>query len=140
MARLQLVIYMYRKLFKWNNSPWNENLNVTFYNLLLSTAPPKINVPSRFKDVSTFEKGEPVVMKIPFTGNPKPTVKWFRDGEEIKGRNYVQEVTDRHAILTIKEANKGNDGPYRLALENDLGTDSAIIKIQVNGELGLIIM
>ncbi|XP_061166987.1 twitchin-like isoform X9 [Saccostrea echinata] len=95
-------------------------------------APPKINVPSRFKDVSTFEKGEPVVIKIPFTGNPKPTVKWVRDGEEVKGRNYVQEVTDRHAILTIKEANKDNDGPYRLTLENELGTDTAVIKIQVN--------
>ncbi|XP_052706840.1 twitchin-like isoform X1 [Crassostrea angulata] len=95
-------------------------------------APPKINVPSRFKEVSTFEKGEPVVIKIPFTGNPKPTVKWVRDGVEIKGRNYVQEVTDRHAILTIKEATKEDDGPYRLTLENELGTDSAVIKIQIN--------
>ena len=100
----------------------------------LFTAPPKINVPSRFKEVSTFEKGEPVVIKIPFTGNPKPTVKWVRDGVELKGRNYVQEVTERHAILTIKEANKEDDGPYRLTLENELGTDSAVIKIQVNGE------
>lgn len=75
-----------------------------------------------------------MVIKIPFTGNPKPTVKWVRDGVEIKGRNYVQEVTDRHAILTIKEATKEDDGPYRLTLENELGTDSAVIKIQINGE------
>lgn len=75
-----------------------------------------------------------MVIKIPFTGNPKPTVKWVRDGVEIKGRNYIQEVTDRHAILTIKEATKEDDGPYRLTLENELGTDSAVIKIQINGE------
>lgn len=80
------------------------------------------------------KKGEPVVIKIPFTGNPKPTVKWVRDGVEIKGRNYVQEVTERHAVLTIKEATKEDDGPYRLTLENELGTDSAVIKIQINGE------
>lgn len=101
---------------------------------LFPTAPPKINVPSRFKEVSTFEKGEPVVIKIPFTGNPKLTVKWVRDGLEIKGRNYVQEVTERHVVLTIKEATKEDDGPYRLTLENELRTDSAVIKIQINGE------
>lgn len=28
-----------------------------------------------------------------------------------------------------------DDGPYRLSLENDLGTDSAVIKIQINGNL-----
>lgn len=85
--------------------------------------------------MSTFEKGESVVLKIPFTGNPKPTVKWIRDGEELRGSHYHIEITDRHAILTIKDANKDDDGPYRLSLENDLGADSAIIKIQINGKI-----
>nr|KAG5709145.1 hypothetical protein BaRGS_028601 [Batillaria attramentaria] len=96
------------------------------------SSPPKINVPPRFKDVCTFEKGENVLLKIPFTGNPKPSVKWIRDGEELHGSRYHHEVTERHAILTIKNASKDDDGPYRLQLENNLGSDSAVIKIQVN--------
>lgn len=72
-------------------------------------------------------------MKIPFTGNPKPTITWMHDGEEVKGRNYHSEVTERHAILTIKDANKDQDGPYRITAKNDLGSDSAVIKIQING-------
>ncbi|GFR58139.1 twitchin [Elysia marginata] len=48
-------------------------------------SPPKINVPPRFRDVCTFEKGETVTLKIPFTGNPKPTVKWIRDGQDLSG-------------------------------------------------------
>lgn len=52
-------------------------------------APPKINVPPRFRDVCTFEKGENVVLKIPFTGNPKPTIKWIRDNEEVRGPRSV---------------------------------------------------
>ncbi|KAK3103159.1 hypothetical protein FSP39_016894 [Pinctada imbricata] len=99
---------------------------------LIIKSPPKIHLPNRFKEVSTFEKGEPVVIKIPFTGNPKPSVKWLREGEEIKGRNFNMEVTDRHAILTIKEATKENDGPYHLHLENEMGSDSATITIQIN--------
>ncbi|XP_071120619.1 twitchin-like isoform X18 [Mytilus edulis] len=96
------------------------------------SSPPKITVPKRFQDVAIFEKGESAVMKIPFTGNPKPTITWMHDGEEVKGRNYHSEVTERHAILTIKDANKDQDGPYRITAKNDLGSDSAVIKIQIN--------
>ncbi|XP_070200689.1 twitchin-like isoform X4 [Littorina saxatilis] len=96
------------------------------------SSPPKINVPPRFRDVCTFEKGENVVLKIPFTGHPKPTVKWIRDGEELRGSRFHTEVTDRHAILTIKDASKADDGPLRLQLENNLGSDSAVLKIQIN--------
>lgn len=98
-----------------------------------NTGPPKINVPQRFQEPATYEKGEDIVLKIPFTGNPKPTVQWIRDGEEVRGGKFKVEVGDRHAFLYIKDAQKMDEGPYRLQLENDLGTDSAVIKIQVNG-------
>ena len=58
----------------------------------------------------------------------------MHDGEEVRGRNYIQEVTERHATLTIKDANKDQDGPYRITAENNLGSDSAVIKIQINGK------
>lgn len=34
-------------------------------------------MPQRFQDCAVFEKGEDVVFKIPFTGNPKPKVSTF---------------------------------------------------------------
>ena len=140
---LQRIIYKYI-LHYVINSFWEiiENKQLVLFLLFnfyfhIFAAAPKINVPPRFREISTFEKGESVVIKIPFTGNPKPTVKWIRDGEELRGSHYLIEVTDRHALLTIKEANKDDDGPYRLHLENDLGIDSVIIKIQVNGKLNI---
>ncbi|KAH3700667.1 hypothetical protein DPMN_075644 [Dreissena polymorpha] len=96
-------------------------------------AAPKINVPRRFQSVSAYEKGEDVVIKIPFTGNPKPSVKWLRDNTAVSGHRYNIDVIKRHALLTIKSATKEDSGPWRLTLENDLGSDSAIIKIQING-------
>lgn len=59
----------------------------------------------------------------------------MRDGQELSsgGRHRV-EVGERHAFLYIKAADKCDDGPYRLVLENELGQDSAMLKIQVNGE------
>jgi hypothetical protein len=99
------------------------------------SGPPKANVPPRFQDTAIFEKGEDVVIKIPFSGFPKPSAKWFRNEQEVKNNDkYKVEIGERHAILTIKNADRTDDGPYRLQLENDLGTDSAIIKIAVNGK------
>jgi len=91
-------------------------------------------VPPRFLDTANFEKDEDIVIKIPFTGNPKPTAKWMRDSVELtNGAKYKIETGDRHAILTIRKSDRTDDGPYRIQLDNDLGTDSAIIKIAVNG-------
>lgn len=40
---------------------------------------------------------------------------------------------ERHAILTIRDVNKDDSAQYRVVADNDLGTDSAIIKIQISG-------
>lgn len=96
-------------------------------------APPKLNVPPRFRDTAYFDKGENVTIKIPFTGHPKPKISWVREGENIEsGGHYNIEVKDRHAILTIRDGSKMDSGPYRIIAENELGQDSAIIKIQIS--------
>lgn len=60
---------------------------------LLSGAP-KITVPSRFETTTAFEKGENVVLKIPFRASPRPSYKWHKDGQEIQeGSRYKQEVS-----------------------------------------------
>ncbi|ERL85176.1 hypothetical protein D910_02598 [Dendroctonus ponderosae] len=99
--------------------------------LLIMTAP-KLNIPPRFRDSAYFDKGENVIIKIPFTGFPKPKITWVREGEVIEsGGHYHVEVKDRHAILTIRDASKLDSGPYRITAENELGQDTAIIKIQI---------
>jgi hypothetical protein len=100
--------------------------------LIIKTAP-KINVPPRFRDTAFFEKGENVVIKIPFTGNPKPRMKWMMEGQHIEsGSHYRVEIKDRHSILTIMDVSNVDSGPYLLSAENDLGMDSCIIKVQVS--------
>ncbi|XP_014665457.1 PREDICTED: twitchin-like isoform X3 [Priapulus caudatus] len=96
-------------------------------------SPPKIKVPPRFQAPVTFEKGETIVIKLPFTGYPKPRAIWTHDGEDIiKGGHFDMEVLDRHAVLTIREPEKRHSGPYRLILENELGQDSCVVNVQVN--------
>lgn len=100
--------------------------------LLIKTAP-HIHVPPRFRELANFEKGENITLKIPFTGFPKPKLKWSREGEEIEsGGHYDVQFGERHAILVIRDVTKLDSGPYRLVAENELGVDSAIIKIQIS--------
>ncbi|RZF42380.1 hypothetical protein LSTR_LSTR004188 [Laodelphax striatellus] len=100
--------------------------------LIIMTAP-KLNVPPRFKDTAFFDKGENVVIKIPFTGHPKPKINWYKDNEHIEsGGHFHVEVKERHAILTISDASKIDDGSYKVVAENDQGVDQAIIKIQIS--------
>ncbi|XP_013148822.1 PREDICTED: twitchin isoform X2 [Papilio polytes] len=100
--------------------------------LLIMTAP-KLNVPPRFRDTAYFDKGENVVIKIPFTGHPVPKITWVREGETIEsGLHYHVERKERHAILTIRDASKMDSGPYRITAENELGQDSAVINIEIS--------
>lgn len=100
---------------------------------LFIMTPPKLNVPPRFRDTAFFDKGVNVTIKIPFTGFPKPKISWIREGETIEsGGHYNVELKERHAILTIRDGNRIDSGPYRITAENELGQDSAIIKIQIS--------
>lgn len=114
------------------NSP-KTYINATFFICFHISAAPKLNVPPRFRDTAYFDKGENIVIKIPFTGYPKPKISWVREGEHIEsGGHYNVEVKDRHAILTIRDGSKIDSGPYRIIAENELGQDSAIIRIQIS--------
>ena len=61
-------------------------------------------------------------------------MRWFKDNQELStGGRYRVDIGERHAFLYIAKADKCDDGPYRLTLENDLGSDSAVLKVQING-------
>ncbi|XP_038051694.1 twitchin-like [Patiria miniata] len=97
---------------------------------LLVKFSPKIKLPARFRDtVVSFIKGETIKLKIPVTGYPKPTSSWTLNGKRI---NRGVEDTERHAVLTISNADRKDSGEYELTAENEVGSDSAVIQINVN--------
>ena len=44
------------------------------------------------------------------------------------------EVTPKHAVLTIKKADKNDEAPYRVEMENPAGKDKADLKTKVKEE------
>lgn len=100
--------------------------------LVIKTAP-RLYVPPRFREAACFERGENVQIKIPFSGNPRPNIKWSKEGEEIeKGDHFDLLVQERHATLVIRNASQEDNGPYTIVAENELGVDSATINVVIS--------
>lgn len=106
---------------------------------------PKIHLPRQYADASPdnatddvnpiqFDRGENIVLKIPFTGNPIPSVKFFKGDEEIEsGGQFDIDTSDgRNAILTVRNASREDSGDYKLVLSNELGSDEASISVSVS--------
>ena len=78
-----------------------------------------------------YFQGENGVIKIPFVGNPKPSIKWTRDGVAVESGAHFQVKTEaRHALLTILDCSKADSGPYMITADNALGSDFATINVQ----------
>ncbi|KAL1383363.1 hypothetical protein pipiens_013162 [Culex pipiens pipiens] len=100
---------------------------------LIIKSPPKLNVPPRFRDTAFFDNGENIEIKIPFTGFPKPRCHWNLKGEQIEsGSHYHIETRERHTVLTIRDGSQFDSGDYTITIENELGQDTAEIKIQIS--------
>ena len=82
-----------------------------------------------------YDKGEPIVIKIPYTGNPSPNVTLTKDGQDLsKDRNVSIDVGDRAITLTIRNTDKNTSGPYKIKMDNNLGADEATLRINVLGK------
>nr|CRZ24661.1 BMA-UNC-89, isoform b [Brugia malayi] len=84
--------------------------------------PNVLKVLENLKDVEVNE-GEPIKLSIKVEGQPK-TVKWFKNGQEIKPDDRVQ-ITENPETgvytLTIPESLASDDAAYRVVLSNRLG-------------------
>lgn len=97
-------------------------------------APPRFRLPAKLQDVLNYDKGEPIVIKIPYTGSPMPNVTLTKDGQDLsKDKNVSIDVSDRAIILTIRNGDKNTTGPYKIKLDNNLGEDEATLRIHVSG-------
>ncbi|XP_067145351.1 LOW QUALITY PROTEIN: obscurin-like [Centruroides vittatus] len=71
-------------------------------------------------------KGEKVSLGVKFSGEPKPTVKWSKDGKELKagGKHARVEESADSSTLVLDEALKTDEGQYKCELSNKFGTES----------------
>ncbi|CAF0817484.1 unnamed protein product, partial [Didymodactylos carnosus] len=96
-------------------------------------SPPRLRLPPKYHDVLTYDKGENIQIKIPYTGSPLPNVTLLHGDEDVtKANNVSIDVGERAITLTIRNADKNTSGPYRIKLHNNLGEDEATLRLHVS--------
>uniref|UniRef100_A0A1I7XHZ6 Immunoglobulin I-set domain protein n=1 Tax=Heterorhabditis bacteriophora TaxID=37862 RepID=A0A1I7XHZ6_HETBA len=93
-------------------------------------APPKIDVvrePPEFSELlksCTVRMNEQSVLKCKVKGEPKPKIKWTKDGKEVEmsARIKIEFKDDGTLTLTIENTSQQDAGEYRCTAENEVGS------------------
>ena len=87
---------------------------------------------------NTPEEGESTTATCRWTGQPEPTVTWYKDGvelveAEVSGIRIVMDDEDKHSELQIEEVELSDTGNYACNVSNDAGSDSQTKRLEVQG-------
>ncbi|CAG00535.1 unnamed protein product, partial [Tetraodon nigroviridis] len=96
---------------------------------LSAAAAPKLKpmlIPTR------VEEGNKLIVKCEATGNPLPTYRWFKDGNELKKSKKVRiRNSQKNSRVQINKARVEDSGNYTCVVENLLGKDNSTGTVQV---------
>ncbi|VDK55181.1 unnamed protein product [Cylicostephanus goldi] len=97
------------------------------------SAPPRVVISPDEPEYLVSVGDEQVVVRCLGKGNPTPTIKWTR-----KDGKMPSDITIRGPQLVIAKAKTTHSGEYVCTGTNAAGSDSASLRIQVNGRLDLL--
>ena len=78
----------------------------------------------------TIVEGNNVSLPCHATGFPKPVITWYKDGENLDGDYYSADT----GMLTFANIQFADRGLYRCEARNFVGSESATVKIVVEGK------
>uniref|UniRef100_A0A3Q1HZF6 Contactin-3 n=1 Tax=Anabas testudineus TaxID=64144 RepID=A0A3Q1HZF6_ANATE len=100
----------------------NKNHNITAHTELSVLVPPQfLNYPT---NTYAYESTD-IELECAVTGNPPPTVRWMKNGEEVIPSDYFQIVDGSN--LQILGLVKSDEGFYQCVAENSAGSSQAML-------------
>ncbi|XP_067088290.1 pro-neuregulin-2, membrane-bound isoform-like, partial [Osmerus mordax] len=92
-------------------------------------AAPKLR---RMRNPLTVNEGSRLTVKCEATGNPGPTYRWFKDGNELKKSREIRiKTSQKNSKVQISRARLEDSGNYTCVAENPLGKDNSTSAVHV---------
>uniref|UniRef100_A0A8D3AIS6 Neuregulin 2a n=1 Tax=Scophthalmus maximus TaxID=52904 RepID=A0A8D3AIS6_SCOMX len=96
---------------------------------LFSAAAPKLKP---MRNPIIVDEGKRLTVKCEATGNPLPTYRWFKDGNELKKNKKVKiKNSQKNSKVQISKAKLEDSGNYTCVVENPLGKDNSTGTVNV---------
>ncbi|XP_062289120.1 pro-neuregulin-2, membrane-bound isoform-like [Scomber scombrus] len=84
------------------------------------------------KNPLIVDEGSKLTVKCEATGNPAPTYRWFKDGNELKKSKKVRiKSSQKNSRVQINRAKLEDSGNYTCVVENQLGKDNSTGTVSV---------
>ena len=96
---------------------------------------PEGRAPEVIKPAETVEveEGKPARIECQISGQPKPTVEWFKDSERVKESKRIRPESDNETLsLNFKETELDDEGEYKCVARNEFGSASSQAELLVN--------
>ena len=87
----------------------------------------------KLKDCEANESKQ-LIMKCKIKCEPRPTIQWFKNGQEITKDPRVKVYVDPNGLdcLTINSCSRGMAGEYEIKASNEMGTAACKCTVKVN--------
>jgi Immunoglobulin I-set domain len=101
---------------------------------MAQTPPSFVNYMDKYHEI---DEGETLSIKMKVDGSPIPTVKWFKDGEEIKENNRVRLLShpDGSIEMSIEKVVPGDCGAYKIVASNKNGERAVLSAVAVTRKI-----
>lgn len=82
--------------------------------------------------------GEPIIINIPLSGAPVPTVEWQKNSIRLPESNRLSlETNSEKTVIRIEQSTRNDAGKYTVTASNEFGKDSADIEVIVIDKPGI---
>lgn len=114
--------------------PQKNQLSSQYIRVLLKSSP---KIYSNFNDNDLVSRplGNNLELTCRASGNPKPSLKWFKNGEKLKEtqENSTRVFTDDFKLI-FENVGKDDAGNYSCLAENEIGSDQKAVQIIIEGK------
>ena len=95
------------------------------------TEAPNFDLEPEYRSGITIRSGKQLNLSVILQGKPLPSIKWYKDNNEITDERVYTEVVGNIANLVIDNIELAEGGKYEFTLENNMGEKSGFINVRV---------